>query len=67
MKIISIENFNKRMKTIETKSIKKYGESITWVGLSHKFNSCIIEINDKTIIIDEDKYKKIRNSILKGE
>lgn len=68
MKTVSIENFENRMKTIETKNIKKYGESLTWVSLYNLFNKCIIEVDEKTITFDENEYKKIRKrAILKED
>lgn len=57
---ITIENFNNRMKTIETKNLKKYGKSLTWVSLSNYFNSAIIEIYDNLLVLDKDKYNQIR-------
>lgn len=65
MKEISIQNFENRMKTLETKNLKKYGSSLTWTSLYNKFNSCIVEIREKTLVFDEQKYKEIKQNIEK--
>ena len=67
IKTISIENFNNRMKSIETKSLKRYGTSPTWVTISNHFNDCIIETDKNTVTFDECKYKKIRAKMLEGD
>lgn len=63
LKTISIKNFENRMKSLETKNIKKCGQSLTWCSLLNKFNKCIIEINENTIIFDEEKYKEIYKNL----
>ncbi len=65
MKEVSIKNFENRMKTLEIRNLKKYGHSLTWTSLLNKFNTCIIEIREKTIIFDEQKYKEIKQNIEK--
>ena len=67
MKTIGITNWNNRLKSIETKNIKKYGESLTWTSLERHFNDCIIQITEGTIIFDEKKYKEIRKKLCKKE
>lgn len=61
LKTISIKNFENRMKSLETRNIKKYGRSLTWCSLLNKFNKCIVEveIDKNTITFDEEKYKEI--------
>ncbi len=67
MKTISIENFNNRMKSIETKNLKRYGTSLTWTSIANRFNDCIIATDENTITYDEERYKKIRAKMLEGD
>lgn len=67
MKEVSITNFENRMKTLEVRNLKKYGQSLTWTSLYNKFNACIIEIKEKTLIFDEQKYKEIKQELLEGK
>ena len=67
MKEILINSFYNRLKAIEKQNIKKYGQSLAWASLEHYFNKSIIEIREKTIIIDERIYKNIKNKVLSKE
>ena len=62
---ITNRQFDIRLKTIETKNIKKYGSSLTATSLSNGyFRDCIICIHDDNLLeIDEDKYKEIRKRV----
>ena len=64
---VRAENFDNRLKTIETKNLKKTGNSLSWVSLSNRFRPCILEIlmPEKVLIVDKDKYKEIRKQVLK--
>jgi hypothetical protein len=65
IKYITKKAWNNRLKTICTKSIKKYGKSISFVGLSYYFMPCILEYRDNdTMIINEVKYKIIRKYVI---
>jgi len=61
-KYINFQAWDNRIKTIVTKNIKKYGQSITESGIEGYFNPCIICVysDDKLIEINEEKYKLIR-------
>ena len=62
---ITFKNFQSRMKAIETRNFKKYGESLSFASYYHYFNPCIIEIcNNEFLIIDEKKYKEILHKAL---
>lgn len=63
LKTISIKNFENRMKSLETRNIKKCGQSLTWTSLYNNFNKCIVETDENTITFDEDKYKEIYNKL----
>lgn len=67
MQEILIKNFYNRLKSIEKKNIKKYERSLTWISLEHYFNKCIIEVREKTIIIDEQEYKNIKKQVTSKE
>ena len=46
-------------KTLERKTIKKYGRSLTFSGISRKLTEgAIIEIYDGVLILNEEQYKK---------
>ena len=64
---VRAEIFDNRLKTIETKNLKKTGSSLSWASLSNDFRPCILEIlmPEKVLIIDKDKYKEIRKWVLK--
>jgi hypothetical protein len=64
---VRAENFDNRLKTIETKNLKKTGSSLSWASLSNHFRPCILEIlmPEKVLIVDKDKYKEIRKQVLK--
>lgn len=65
VEIISIKNFEDRIKRLEKNNIKKYKKSLSWISMLNKFNKCIIEIQiDKsTLITDKNKYKEIKKSL----
>lgn len=69
IKTISYNNWDNRMKTIETKNLKKYGRSLSWSSLSSYFHCCIIETNIdyQTINFNEAKYKLIREYVISEE
>lgn len=67
MQEILIKNFYNRLKSIEKKNIKKYKRSLTWISLEYYFNKCIIEVREKTIIIDEQEYKNIKKQVTSKE
>ena len=57
---LSSQNFDSRLKRIETNNLKVYGRSTSWVSMGTWFNPCIIEIRDnKTLVINKEKYKLI--------
>ena len=64
---VRAEIFDNRLKTIETKNLKKTGSSLSWASLSNDFRPCILEIlmPEKVLIIDKDKYKEIRKWVSK--
>ena len=64
---VSYKNFYNRLKTIETKNLKKTGSSLTWVSLESYFYPSILSINsdDEILIIDREKYDEIRKQVLK--
>lgn len=64
IRTISIKNFDNRLKTLETKMLKKYGKSKTWVSFYNDFKKCILEVEENTVTIDEKVYKEKRKEIL---
>lgn len=64
---VRYELYDNRMKTIETKNLKKTGESLTWVSLLSYFHCCILENypDERILIINRDKYNEIRKQVLK--
>ena len=66
--LVSVKNFDNRMKTIVTKTLKKYKTSLTWASLNRYFNDCILCIyGDDLLEINEDKYKEIRKYVMSEE
>ena len=66
--LVSIKNFDNRMKTIVTKTLKKHKASLTWASLSRYFYDCILCIHgDDLLEINEDKYKEIRKYVMSEE
>jgi len=65
------QQFNNRMKTIETKNLKKHRRSRAWFSLISNFNECIlcihVEDSGNIMEIDEDKYKEIRAFVMSEE
>lgn len=62
---LSNQNWHNRLKSIETKNLKKYKRSSTATSMSIYFNPCIMESRDgDTVVIDEEKYKLIRNYLM---
>jgi len=57
---VSCQNFDSRLKRIQSYNLKTYGKSRSWVSMSTWFNPCIIEMRDgKTLVINKAKYKLI--------
>ena len=62
---LSRQNWHNRLKTIETKNLKKYRRSKTASSMSSYFHPCIIEFRDEdTVVIDSKKYKLIRDHLM---
>lgn len=58
---LSQQQWSNRLKTIETKNLKKYHRTPYWLSIGHTLKGCIIEIQDgETLVVDEDKYKELR-------
>lgn len=58
IQILTISNWHKRLKTIQTKNLNKYGTSTTNIEIY--FNPCIVCIyDDGTLEINTQKYKLI--------
>ncbi len=68
-KSISYKNWEKRLKTISTKNLIKYGKSKSWISLRTYFNPCVICINGSynTVEINKEKYKLIRQYVMSKE
>jgi len=68
-KIISYVGWDNRMKTIETKNLKKYHKTSTWISMLSYFNPCIVCVYEdlKTIEINVAKYKLIRKYMMSEE
>lgn len=68
IKTVTIENWERRVRTIQTKIKKKY-KKYSWLNTYQMYlNPCIIEYMDgKLIKFDEDKYKIIRKYLLSDE
>ncbi len=54
-----------RAKSIETKNLKKYGKSLTAGSICGRLEECITCIFEDIDEIDYEKYKEIRNQLLK--
>ena len=72
IKTISIENWNNRIKTIQTKIKNKYKKYSGLPTYQTYLNPCIIEYEDTftgcvNVKIDEAKYKLIRKYLLSDE
>lgn len=68
IKVISLENWDNRIKTIQTKIRNKYKRYSGLPTYGQHLNPCIIEYADYGVVkIDEDKYKLIRKYILSDE
>ena len=54
-------------KSIEKKKFKKYGRSLSFTGIERILNRAIIELetDTQTLIIDDEKYNKIKKQLLK--
>lgn len=62
---LSKQQWNNRIKSIETKNLRKYHRTPNWITISHNLSPCIIEIqlsnDDNSIfVIDAAKYKALR-------
>lgn len=59
--IITPKQYNSRISAIENKQLKLYKKSTSMT--MNKMDECILMIVDK-VVIDEDKYKKLRKLCL---
>ena len=68
-KTISQQAWENRIKTIATKNLKKFGKSLWWGSLHTYFLPCIqcSHSDNKTITINEEKYKLIRKYVMTEE
>jgi hypothetical protein len=65
---ISDQSWSSRMKTIETKNLKKYRKSTAWISLMMYFHSCVICVEGgKLLTINKAKYKLIREYVMSEE
>ena len=61
MLYLTDKQWDNRIKTIATKRLKKYNKALTATSMGHYFNiSCIIELQENRIVVDEKKYKDMR-------
>lgn len=61
---IPTKNLEMRAKRIATRNMKNYHKSITFTGILHQLQPCIIEYvsqldGSHTVVIDRDKYKEL--------
>lgn len=63
MSEITIKKFDSRIRKIERKNLKKYGESLTFTSLYNKFQKCVIEQRENILIIDDKKFQKIKEEV----
>lgn len=62
---LSYQQWDNRLKTIETKNLKQYHRTPSWLSIGYELKPCILETQDgKIIVIDEDKYKELRKYCL---
>ena len=60
LEYISSQNFDSRMKRIETHNLKAYGRSTNWVSMIHYFIPAIVELRDcSTVVLNKKKYQLI--------
>jgi len=66
VKTVSDSTWHNRMKTIETKNLKKYHRSTSWVSLYTYFSPCVLEMDSSyhTVMINEAKYQLIRKHVM---
>jgi hypothetical protein len=61
MLYLSNQQWSNRLKTIETKNLRKYHRTPYWLSIGRALSPCVIEhIDGDTIVIDEEKYKALR-------
>lgn len=54
----SWEWLQNQAKTLETKTIRRHGRSLTFSGIQRMLtDGAVIEVDDKTVILDEDSYR----------
>ena len=66
VKTVSDSAYRGRMKTIETKNLRKYHRSTSWVSLYAYFSPCVLELDPSyhTVTINEAKYQLIRKYVM---
>jgi hypothetical protein len=65
---LSVQQWNNRMKSIETKNLNKYRHSTCWVSLFMYFHSCVLCHHGENVIeINNEKYKLIRKYVMSEE
>ena len=65
---LSAQQWNNRLKTIETKNLRKYHKTPYWLSIGRTLSPCIIEFQDgETRVIDAEKYKELRAFCLSEE
>ena len=66
MKTVSLQNWNNRVKTIQTKIRKEHKKYSNLGYYDHLLQPCILEyqIDNEAIVFNEDRYKEIRKEIL---
>lgn len=69
LKTITKQNWDNRVKTIQTKIRKEYGRFSNIGYYHHLLQPCIIEhqIDRGTLTFNEDRYKELRKELLSKE
>jgi hypothetical protein len=63
---VSYKNWDLRAKRLESKCLRLYGNSLTWVSILNKLHPAIKEVYlDEGVIIDTEKYREICREIVK--
>lgn len=53
-------------KTIERKNLNKYGKSLSFTGIQGLLSEANIEIQDRVLLVDKEKYQEIKANLLKS-